>query len=471
LGLGLASHFSLAGNALMMVMVGVAGLAWRQSARKADIAFYLLVAITYFLLTLGPGSPLFRLYELLPLGGAFRGAPRLLWVSNLAVSVLVSLAVNELLTPGDARWKRWHTLVMIGIVASAFAIWLVASRPFGVADWAMFLLLTALVGLARWPGAQRVLPIALPFLLVLNAVWAGQRPVFTQRGGAVYATHESVIDYVRSHLTPQDRILIVSTHPDLALMPKSGTVFALPNVHDYDPMVSRRYAEFFTYLRTGRPYRELSDWYWLFGKLLRPSLQLRLLDLTAARYLVVDKQLDRTAQLAGRKPSLVLDAGSVRVYENAGALARARYVAQLQVLPTAKVLPRLASGAVDARRVAVSDHAPQSGFTGTDDDATGTVEFVVDDPEHIVLRVRASAPGFLFLADAYAPGWVAHVNGRAHEIVRANHTFRLVEVPSGDSEVDFTYQPMSVRLGAAVTLATLIVAVALWRRAGHQAVA
>jgi hypothetical protein len=321
--------------------------------------------------------------------------------------------------------------------------------------------------MARWPVAQRVLPLALPALIVLNAVWAGQRPLFTQRGGDVYATHGTVIDYVRTHLTPQDRILIVSTHPDLALMPKSGTVFALPNVHDYDPMVLRTYAEFFTYLRTGRAYRELNDWYWLFGKLLRPGLQRPLLDLTAARYLVVDKRLDRTAQLAGGIPSLVLDAGSVRVYENAGALARARYVAQLQVVPAAQVLPRLARGTVDARLVALSDHAPQSGFTGTDERATGTVEFVRDDPEHIALRVSATAPGFLFLADAYAPGWVAHVNDERREIVRANHTFRLVEVPAGDSEVEFTYQPTSVRLGAAVTLATLIFAAGLWYRAGE----
>lgn len=45
------------------------------------------------------------------------------------------------------------------------------------------------------------------------------------------------------------------------------------------------------------------------------------------------------------------------------------------------------------------------------------------------------ACGFLVLADQYFPGWHATVNGNEVPIRRANHIFRLVEIPSGTSRV------------------------------------
>ncbi len=80
--------------------------------------------------------------------------------------------------------------------------------------------------------------------------------------------------------------------------------------------------------------------------------------------------------------------------------------------------------------------------------------------------MRAGARGFLFLADEYFPGWRVLVDGREEEILRANYTFRLVEVPRGESEVVFLYRPASLRIGAAVSLLSLAAVVAVWRRSG-----
>ena len=85
----------------------------------------------------------------------------------------------------------------------------------------------------------------------------------------------------------------------------------------------------------------------------------------------------------------------------------------------------------------------------------------------MIVHVQAAQPGFLFLADQYFPGWSAQVNGSAAEIVRANVAFRAVEVPAGDSEVVFTYRPLSVRLGALISLLTLVAMGVLWWRAGR----
>jgi uncharacterized membrane protein YfhO len=82
----------------------------------------------------------------------------------------------------------------------------------------------------------------------------------------------------------------------------------------------------------------------------------------------------------------------------------------------------------------------------------------------VVLRVRAPARGFL-LADQDFPGWRATVDGAPAPILRANYLFRAVEVPAGESTVEFRYVPTSLWLGAAITAATLLaVGIVTWLR-------
>jgi uncharacterized membrane protein YfhO len=46
------------------------------------------------------------------------------------------------------------------------------------------------------------------------------------------------------------------------------------------------------------------------------------------------------------------------------------------------------------------------------------------------------------------------VNGAAVPIMLADYSFRLVEVPAGDSVVEFHYAPITIRLGAVVSVLT-----------------
>ena len=126
------------------------------------------------------------------------------------------------------------------------------------------------------------------------------------------------------------------------------------------------------------------------------------------------------------------------------------------------LLHRLADGDDDLRHVALVEDVPPSGFRGTTEEArSGSVRFVIDDPEHIVLEVDAPVRGFVVLADQYYPGWSATVNERPVPITRANYLFRLVEVPAGVSSVEFRYRPRTLLLGgivSAIMAAALLVA-------------
>ena len=71
------------------------------------------------------------------------------------------------------------------------------------------------------------------------------------------------------------------------------------------------------------------------------------------------------------------------------------------------------------------------------------------------------------LNDANYPGWRAYLNGNAVPILKANFLFRGVIVPAGSNVVEFSYEPISYRLGSLITAGTLVlivIATALVRR-------
>ena len=95
--------------------------------------------------------------------------------------------------------------------------------------------------------------------------------------------------------------------------------------------------------------------------------------------------------------------------------------------------------------------------------AEAAVQWHQDSPTRIVLRVNAPAAGWLVLADAFYPGWEAHVDGQPTPIYAADGLFRAVAVPPGPHEVTFDFRPRSLRLGGALAaVGVVLAAAALW---------
>lgn len=77
----------------------------------------------------------------------------------------------------------------------------------------------------------------------------------------------------------------------------------------------------------------------------------------------------------------------------------------------------------------------------------GTVGGIRYDWNRVEMRVSAPQPGLLVLNDTWYPGWKASVNGIGRPIFRANLLFRAIEVPAGESEIVFAYDPPQGKLG------------------------
>jgi hypothetical protein len=96
--------------------------------------------------------------------------------------------------------------------------------------------------------------------------------------------------------------------------------------------------------------------------------------------------------------------------------------------------------------------------------ASGDAIIQEESLNRLVIHVQASTEGWLLLSDVWYPGWRAQVDGTSTQIVHGDYLFRAVQVPVGEHQVVFTYQPLSFWLGALVSLLGWMILVVLWRR-------
>ena len=445
----------------------LAALAVLLPAHRRLAAFYVLVGALYGILALGQTTPLYSLYLALPPGAAtVRYSLRLFWMCGLSLALLTAFGLDAFDRAITASARRW-LVPSIALLAAAAAI---AFTPDGL-RWgemlALALLLAALFGAAareqlRRPAAWIAVAAVLVNLVAVPLRYPG-RLVSSLNS---YWRHRDALTALEPPLTAQDRLFIVTSVSsifDFSLITKTATLLRLPDIFDYDALMEQRHTQFFVMMWHGSPLGSMDEFT---GAAVRGGFRGRLLDLTAVRTVAASPSAPLEAFELPRLPS---NDGSLRLYRNDTALPRARYVPRIEVIadPNA-LLNRLAFGSDDLRTVAFVEAPTASGFTGVDDaPGTGTAEFVTNDPEHVVIDVDAPARGFLVLADEYYPGWQASVNGTSVPILRANYTFRLVEVPAGHSRVEFRFRPPSVAVGAAVSLLSAALLFVLVTRAAR----
>jgi hypothetical protein len=82
-------------------------------------------------------------------------------------------------------------------------------------------------------------------------------------------------------------------------------------------------------------------------------------------------------------------------------------------------------------------------------------------PERVEIEVESASPGYLVLADAWYPGWRVTVDGESAPIWRADILFRAVAVGAGQHRVVFSFRSLSLRVGAGVSLASVVL-LAVW---------
>jgi len=157
----------------------------------------------------------------------------------------------------------------------------------------------------------------------------------------------------------------------------------------------------------------------------------------------------------------VFEEGKVSVYENKDVYPRAFWVGKYEIWPEDKVLPRLQSRDFDPQKTVILEENPGVELSSTQKTSPAKVEITSYQNEKITLSVNAPADGFLVLSEIYYPGWKAKVDGKEEKIYQADYILRAVYLPKGTHQVEFVFDPQSLKWGALISLAALLAVLAL----------
>ncbi len=447
----------------MVAPLVLAALAPLVGSQRRLVVFYVLVGVLYAVLALGPATPFYELYVRLPPGAATLRYPhRLSMMTGFAITLLAAATLAGIARSGRRAGMLGAPLALaLGTALYAFTPG--GLRPVEITSLALLVGAVALAAVRAGfvpVGCVLVAAIAVDLVGVplhyVGRVLPSAQPLWR---------HADAFAALRARLTPQDRILIVSSMAslmDLGLAQKTATIMRVPDAYDYEPLLGQRLADYYSTMLHGTPVRSVAELTTMAAVVAgqRP----RLFGAAAIRYVITPPRSPFTGRGLDLRRIPEGEPG-LAVYANDDALPRARYVPRIEVVPDPEtLLDRLAFGDDALADVAFVEAPLPSGFTG-ETSARGTARITRDDPEHVAIDVDAPAPGFLVLADQYAPGWRATVNGRPVPIARTNYAFRLVEVPAGASRAEFLYRPVTVAIGAAISaLSAGVIAVLVGRR-------
>jgi hypothetical protein len=152
-------------------------------------------------------------------------------------------------------------------------------------------------------------------------------------------------------------------------------------------------------------------------------------------------------------PSAQNPRGVKRVIEFKDVLPRAFLVGRSRVVPESELLNTYYSEEFDPfKEVLLKEPVAIKNTINF----SGQVESVNYHPNRVSLKTSQNGEGFLVLLDSWFPGWKAKVDGNPEQIYRANHFYRGIKLGPGSHRIEFSYEPVGLTLGAAVSGVTFI---------------
>lgn len=170
---------------------------------------------------------------------------------------------------------------------------------------------------------------------------------------------------------------------------------------------------------------------------------------------------DTADSIPGLREIAVHDSLPIRVFEVPDPLPRA-YIAQgwESADGPAQALQRSLDPSVPLRRAILEGTV----VNARPDAGSGRIVAATWEAERVRLIARAERPSVLVLLDRWYPGWHVTVGSERRPLLRANGAYRAVEIPAGESDVEFRFEPDSLRRGLMLSLAGLAGwALLLWR--------
>ena len=245
----------------------------------------------------------------------------------------------------------------------------------------------------------------------------------------------------------------------------------------YDPLAPKLYATYFAAMN-----KDIGDPNFSAQKIIDGSytryLNLNnfrspLLDLIGNKYTLAIKKKEGKFDKDGqydldvfplKKYKLVFEDGPTVVLENQTTMPRVKLYYQASESGSLANSIDLLQGGLDVTNTLL---IPQYDGTSFLEDSGDTTDFYEYSANRVIIKNHVKNGAYVFLSDNYAPGWEVYVNNQKADMIVAFQVFRAVEIPPGDSVVEFIYKPKSFYLGVIISLISLIalfIQTPLWKK-------
>jgi hypothetical protein len=410
---------------LGLTVVTMAAFAIMTRWRIPPVRWFLALSVLAVLYSLGAATPLHGvLYTLVPGLGKARIPVRAIHLLNMGVVMLAAYGMDRLLDRSRHPALRGIVLVLYGsgiILIGVFALFR-ADANHGFVLTGTVALALAMVLSARRLSRTGVLVALLVLMFVeLNGImtrtFASRFDKNANKFVASLRDFRDVAEFL--HHEPAPRRVAVN---ESDIPTNFGDWYGIDMVEGYSAGVT--------------------------SNLLRLERHLpRMQDLLGVTHYIA-REPNRPGQIdafEGEK--------GVKVFRNPTAFPRVWSVHSVESVPSdAHLRIRLQDPEYDPRRTAL-----MLGSTPVLESCDGdSMAVLARAPNRVRVRADMKCRGLVVASETFYPGWQATIDGRESPIIEAYGALRGLVVPEGKHEIVFTYRPLSVFGGAALTFAGLI---------------
>ncbi|MGB2897595.1 MAG: YfhO family protein [Anaerolineales bacterium] len=441
---------------LIFAIVGIVISLRGKGSRSSLGRFLTLISVVTMVLALGKNTPVFPfLFDYVPTFDLFHAPARWNLLLVFSLALLAAMGADRWRTPSGRAlyWIRLGTAgaAIIGLAGYFGALWLGGVEPTFVRSFAIAGVGLAFAGLLTLfvdKSRMRLTMFLAGGILLIDLLIAGSglNPSISQEvyeGDAASAatfgrTHrlymtadlEYALKFSQTHrFDTFDPGIDWRVVREIGL-PNTTLLNNIPSANNFDPFVPERYQTWIDALES-----------------LPASDQPRLFQLMDVAWLASDVSGD--LQAVHYEP--IEGSTRVRLIANAVSASSAEEALQLVIKPSFNFDEQVV--------IETSSASLSQGEVG------GTYRILEgQNPNRVEIEVTTPGGAWLVLSDVMYPGWRVYVDNAEAELFHADYLFRGVWVPQGSHAVDFSYQPSSFWLGAAMSLPAWVLALFLYIR-------
>jgi hypothetical protein len=428
----------------LMGLSGVA-LAWKNAAVRISLG----LAIGGLLFAFSSATILHGIiYSLVPYVEKARSDAMAVFIFHLGICTLSAFGFDAILNYAVLDRARpasvWIKRITIACTGLALFLWLY-----------LFFVFAAKVPIAlREPSTSMTALAAVLIICILHAARPGPNgPAFSLRTASILLIGVMMLEI--GPLATRDL-----SNADL------GQKFwsALSRDRDIARFLRSRPGQFrVDYNSDDVPYN-FGDWYgvpayWAYlasapVSLMRIMAEPRTKQLLGVQYYIAK------APAFGAGREIIANAAGIKVFEMPPAMPRTWVVHEVVNVPKPEqVAPHLADPVFGfAQSAFLFNQTPPPMENCTGDRSIVTRE----DPEFVVIEANLNCRGMVILADSYSKDWVARVDGQRVPLYTAYSIIDGIAVGAGPHHIELRYRPVSFYLGASLSVASLLLILALW---------